>query len=390
MKVRKTNCKEFICLMAVLIFISCEMDKTQVNDISANHHRINKELAIRIANASFNADNSAKKSSEENRLNYEITEVHPIEDENGLVSMYAINFEPKAFIIVSAHLLDVPVLAFSSDRNFDHITARINAGVSDWINHNIERINNLDTEADTNLDTEADSQSLSYIEGMNLMMGSTAQNLETSVENVLLTSSWGQGCPYNKDLEGNCNVYGENYVTGCVATAAAQVMYFWKKPAVYDFGSMEDGYNPFKMDGWMCHHPQDNMPKLFKDIGAGVEMDYGCDESSSYISKIPGYWRSINEYSSAQYINSFDKNIAISELDQGRPIIVAGNFNHDSDDRHAWVIDGHTYVRPNDYFHMNWGWDGAHNGTYIVTSSNGQYESTDFTISSMVYNIHPN
>lgn len=200
----------------------------------------------------------------------------------------------------------------------------------------------------------------------------------------LLTTKWSQGAPYNYQCP-------EGTVTGCVPTAIAQVMNYWKWPKesigklwdgfyfegadfsghVYDWDNMLDNYGQSKnqMGAWAEDTPYnqtqaDAVAKLMADIGKAFGTSYGQPNGSptafwseplvKNFSYEPGI-RTVSAPSAAELVNTLK-----SELDQNRPVLYSG-YPMGEGDGHALVVDGYT---SNDYFHFNYGWSGYCDGFY--------------------------
>lgn len=198
----------------------------------------------------------------------------------------------------------------------------------------------------------------------------------------LLKTKWGQGAPYNNEcwetgsLRPTIGWTPGHAPTGCVATAMAQVMKYHAWPQAYGEGAdayeykwdlMADSY-----DGSESEEAIDQVAKLMKHIGTSVNMQYYASESSASPFAIPnalvgkfGYddatiqklWRDSYGYVELH-------NILYKELAEGRPVIVGGDYP-DSDMGHQFVLDGCT---SDDFFHINWGWNGYCDGYFRLTS----------------------
>ncbi len=207
----------------------------------------------------------------------------------------------------------------------------------------------------------------------------------------LCKSLWGQDYPFNASCP---RVDGRRSVTGCVATAQAQLMFYHQWPLVgqgqhhytppaiakelsvnfseshYDWQNMQadyrvvsgvnnnDGYNKTAIDA---------VAKLMYDVGVATEMKYGADGSSSYLNLAVyslehyfGYEAKIYPRSAFQG-KGFVKKIK-RELDADRPVVFSATLDGSSSG-HAWVIDGYD---ENGYFHCNWGWAGDGNGYFAL------------------------
>ena len=220
----------------------------------------------------------------------------------------------------------------------------------------------------------------------------------------LLSSKWGQENPYNI----NCpSFFGQGQcVTGCVATAMAQIMYYHRAnsvtcttniipaytcestwtidseslqlhvdaiPAgsVIDWDNMLDTYSNSATD-----EQKQAVANLMKYCGAAVKMDYGTNESGSgaYSSDVPYALKSYFGYSEKTVIksrNSFSTDaewdsLIYSELSYSRPVYYCG-MNENTGAGHAFVCDGY---KDNGYYHINWGWVGKYDGYFLLSALN--------------------
>ena len=195
----------------------------------------------------------------------------------------------------------------------------------------------------------------------------------------LMATEWGQNFPYNLKCP---TVDGKRTVTGCVATALAQVLNYncWPK----DYTSSVPAYTTFSKQiympqlepikfGWGSVSLQ-FLSDLMLYCGQAVQMNYGVDESGADVSVIPGLLKTVFGYNDgAQYVvkeNYTDEewdNMMYAEMVGGRPVIYSG-FGEQSTgfSGHAFVIDGYDSGR----YHVNWGWDGQSNGLFMLTGLN--------------------
>ena len=211
----------------------------------------------------------------------------------------------------------------------------------------------------------------------------------------LVTASWSQNSPYNTLLPMLNN--GKQAVAGCVATALAQVLYYWKEPArptsaipaytsqtlqIYmpqlepvDFNwtAMQDTYlsNDTESDGARAAAQL----TLYCDQVMTMDFQYGV--SGAMTSRIPnaistyfGYKRNAH----CEYRENFSTqgwtDLIYSELAQGRPVIYSGSK---ASSGHAFICDGYD---GQGLFHINWGWDGMSNGYYLLNVLNPDAQGT--------------
>lgn len=210
----------------------------------------------------------------------------------------------------------------------------------------------------------------------------------TAVSPLLGDIKWNQSEPYNN----MCPKYdGTNLsATGCVATAMAQVMMYWKYPnelkadineyktythklqvagelkgQKYDWDNMLPTYT----NNNYTQTQADAVAKLMLHCGKAVEMDY--DEESGAIvtpgrlAKYFGYDSDLmldlmrSCFTLAEWTAIIDK-----ELQAKRPILYSGRTTNGG---HQFVCDGSD---GNGLYHINWGWGGYQDGYFDITILN--------------------
>jgi hypothetical protein len=225
----------------------------------------------------------------------------------------------------------------------------------------------------------------------------------------LMTTTWGQGNPYNlltPGVAGSCS----NVLTGCVATAFAQLMRYWSWPH-HGSGAHEYHWNGELLSTTFDHpydwsdmsdqvtilSPQaqkDAVALLMSDLGIATEMDYGCSSSGTgaYADDILGhYFRykdDMQRVSRGNYRASEWFALIKAELDSDPPRLVVFSIFTTDGGGHETVIDGYQ-TGPTDKVHINFGWSGYQDGYYDITHNfNAYYEwRSDFQI--VVTGIEP-
>ena len=219
----------------------------------------------------------------------------------------------------------------------------------------------------------------------------------------LITTHWDQGAPYNnlcpdrKDGGGKC-------LTGCVATAAAQVLYYWHKDLTdvtlaatssYTYGDQAKATRAFpkgtqlKWDlmrtkyGTEPEEYRTAVATLMAVVGGGAGLTYGSSTSGypenciNVFKNIFGMNGGTHKYKD-QGGNDIvsDANWATqlyNELMKKAPILYAGcreykdNNGNTQAEGHAIVIDG--YQANTGLFHFNLGWGGQSDGYFTVARS---------------------
>ncbi|MBP1541426.1 MAG: C10 family peptidase [Prevotella sp.] len=210
----------------------------------------------------------------------------------------------------------------------------------------------------------------------------------------LLSSSWNQNYPYNAQ----CPVFtiGENSypsVTGCVATAMAQVMYYHRCPinttaqipaytssrtvngqtfertlpaipagTAIDWNNMKDYYYNSESDNTSINA----ISTLMLMCGQSVEMSYSPSasgaSSSNVVPALVNYFdyeeETVRLLSRYNYGYTDWQEIIYKELQENRPVYYSGSTTTSG---HAFVCDGYDQ---DDFYHINWGWGGTSDGYF--------------------------
>lgn len=221
----------------------------------------------------------------------------------------------------------------------------------------------------------------------------------TTISPLLGGIEWDQGSPYSALCPSGCPV-------GCVATAMAQVMYYWKYPAqgnnshswTYNSTthSVDFGATTYDWDlMYPKHHSSDSdesnaeVAKLSYHCGVSVDMMWESGGSGSYLERIPyalahyfGYNPKVASTWRTDYTYDQWNEHLIAELEAGRPILFSGTSEEGG---HAFVIDGRN---SKGLYHVNWGWDGYYNGYYDICVLNPTGTGTGATPSANGFSLN--
>ena len=198
----------------------------------------------------------------------------------------------------------------------------------------------------------------------------------------LIESQWTQDDYYNNKCP---TIQGQHCVVGCVATAMAQVMRYWKYPErgtgsnTYlqpDVGLVYANFNvrynwdkmPIALTSRSTREQVNAVAQLNYHCGVAVNMEYGIDGSYAYFHNAHNALIRNFSYSShsrlcymSQYSDEEWKLMLKNEIDASRPIIYAGVTTNE--EGHAFICDG--YDSEGD-FHINWGWGGVYDGFFAI------------------------
>ena len=228
---------------------------------------------------------------------------------------------------------------------------------------------------------------------------------QPKIDPLLGDIAWNQETPYNK----MCPKYegSELSVTGCVATAMAQVMMYYKYPKELkaDIPAYTTATNKLKVNAISKgeEYDWDNMlptytegeynttqanavAKLMFHCGAAVQMDYG-DSSGALLrpedmSTYFGYDADLlQEVYRSVYTLAEWKKILDRELEAKRPIIYGGVRSYERG--HQFVCDGSD---GEGLYHINWGWSGDSDGYFDITLLDPDVRGTGAGTSADGYN----
>ncbi|HNI43974.1 MAG TPA: thiol protease/hemagglutinin PrtT [Chitinophagales bacterium] len=279
--------------------------------------------------------------------------------------------EHTGFIIVAADYAAMPILAFSDESNYTTELSQNVVGFAYLMDGYAKELLSIKNEQ---------MRPTQYI---NTQWQNWENNvhISSSVRSSvlpLISTTWDQGGYYDDACPGGS-------VTGCVATAMAQVMKYWNYPpqgvgshcynennygnlcanfgaTTYNWGAMPNNVTA----------PNSSVATLMYHCGVSVDMDYSPTGSAANVSTNArnafkdyfGYDTNItyvqrSSYSEADWLATLK-----SQLDVGRPMIYRGEG---SSGGHAWVCDGYN---SSNLFHMNWGWGGYLDGYFSINGLN--------------------
>ncbi len=200
----------------------------------------------------------------------------------------------------------------------------------------------------------------------------------TAIE-PLLQTTWNQYAPYNNLCP---EINGQRTLSGCVATALTQIMYYhaWPKEVTTAIpgyttadGLQVEELQPTILE-WDKMPLSENQPdvnnavaKLTRYVGQAVKMGYGTGASGAYTEDVPGAFATYLGYNKGMYVVSRNAcgraewhSLGYEELRYNRPVYYAGAA---PDVGHAFVCDGYD---GNGYYHINWGWGGSSDGYFLL------------------------
>ena len=332
----------------VAVWVSCTLCATSID----------RQQATQLAR-DFMAKNFKSSAARRAAQTISLTSV-----DTGQSLVYAFNVEGGGFVVVAGDDCAPAILGYSETSVMD--PSDMPEGMKDLF--------------------EQYQQEMQYM----IANGLRSASVETLGEEIkpLMTSKWGQGGPYNymcprykiKNKEG---VWVNRLsLTGCVATAMAQILYYHKFPAEItelpgeyynnSKGITVPAFDVSKTLDWDLMLPtygtrnkvggtqeqKDAVAKLLRLVGQSVNMQYTPNNSSAK--------GALTTYSFVNYFNYDASTIKLierrnyaytdwvkmiyQEMVNGRPVLYNGQSNGGG---HAFVVHGYE---KEDLFYINWGW----------------------------------
>ena len=326
----------------------------------------------------------------------------------GIPAVYVFNTtDQRGFVVVAGNDCVDPIIAYSTEGSFD--PNNIPPNMMWWFNGQSQYVayaqnNNVEPSVESLKEWKTlESEALPYF-------GSTKATVQ------LMSSKWNQEPLYNA----MCPIInGGRSVTGCVATAMAQILYYWKYPYVgqystyyfhsitgdiiqADFGNSYYNYDVMvdKLTNSSTQEQINAVALLNFHCGVSVKMDYSPESSGAVSANVPRALYHFFKYEedSLKLINRSDAryyhpnngttanvrdtnwyNDILAQLKMKRPVYYAGAdlTSAGEDARHAFVCDG--YNTTNKFMHFNWGWGGTGTAWCNVYNSKLNTNGYNFT-----------
>jgi len=300
------------------------------------------------------------------------------------VYYYVFNAD-HGFVIVAGDDQAMPILGYSDEVTFNG--KNIPVHVSEWLGGYSSQMKTI---------VESNIAATPEITGKwNVLINNISVSTPQSTNSggtPLLTTTWDQ-LPYYNDLCPFDSVQNRHAVTGCVATAMAQVMKFWSYPATgighHSYGDPTYGTQTANFNGtnyiWSgmpnsVNSANTSVATVMYYCGVSVNMSYGVGESVAYVlaSQSPssycaenalktfwGYDKGLHGILRSSYTDAAWINAVEAEIDGGRPVIYTGTGNGGG---HCFICDG--YRSTDNFLHFNWGWGQLYNGYFSINALN--------------------
>ena len=351
-------------------------------------------------------------------------------------AFYVIARDGEGWVIVAGDDNVPPVLGLSYDGRF--VTENMPANVKwwmDWTKANVRAVFSQTPEVQALWANLIDTKAPDFEDG----------DTRLTVLMDRRTPEWDQG---NNDAEWwvfsddapvfnrFCPLDGTAHaVTGCVATALAEVLAYQSgqpgvtlpskgtgtvggysvtngvAPSLYDLASVDYQYlwsglrglatiDDIKRAITDAKSSGDfslvySLGHLLADLGAVMHADYSADGTSASTGMIPYYMNKHFGFNGQAYYERFTTAYSQeqweaklkNEIDK-RPLIYSGE-DPDNGYAHAFVLDGYGTYNGKNYFHVNYGWGGSNNGYFYLGNFDDGQGHYYYTGHGAVFDFYP-
>jgi hypothetical protein len=303
--------------------------------------------------------------------------------EEGQTVYYVFNVNDQGYVIVSGDDVVKPVIGYSFEGTYSNENLPVQ--MTEWMNNISDQVL---------YHSKRQSQRPPHIQSEWEHLGTADVTSLVSYKGVksvdpLLVTTWDQGAYYNELCPQDPDGPAGRVWAGCVATAMAQVMFYYRFPAhgagnhgyMSDYGylSANFGNTTYQWDEMLTSIHSSNLAiaTLLYHCGIAVNMGYSPGGSGAYSGTAANALISYFKYSPETHMEDKDNysdddwaNLLRNQLDSKMPMYYHG-FGSGG---HAFNVDGY---QPGDYFHFNWGWSGSYNGYFYLNNLNpGSYSFT--------------
>lgn len=295
-------------------------------------------------------------------------------------AFYVFNQSPnQGYVIVSADDRSTPILGYTDEGSFN--IQELPDGLKDLL--------------------KSYEKHISYAVKNNIGK-SRASKQWVDIEPLILTQ-WNQRAPYNNLCPIDPKT-GERSLTGCGATALAQLLYYHQFPnrgknsisyvwnnKTYsaDFSKINFEWDKMKLTYDENTPDVDNaVATLMYYCALSMKSEFTSDDTNSwfdshFLSTYFGYKDEINLLWKKDTSDDEFESIIYKDLQKGLPVYCWAEASEDWS--HLFLIDG---CKKEGLFHMNFGWGGDDDGYYVLTPIDLGWKNMN-NFQCILYNIQP-
>ncbi len=391
----------YVSFFFIIFLFRCKPVDEQVLKIKKGPFEVSLYDAIQVA-SKYDLTSNKSIDSKKARIvtNTDVDKKETIVDENKTPLFHVLNYAKGGFIIISADLRTIPVLAFADKGSFE--TKEIPDGVRQWFDESKDKIkvikkDNKDADPvivkawkeylkeELNLPTKKGGR----VSNTNCYewytTGQFMCHTSTNTYGPFVNTNWGQGGYSTGYLNACPNAnFCNRYNAGCGPVALAQIMRYYQKPGWFSYAGIPNNSsrydcNPSTPDQWELARLM-----IYCGSASGLNSIYGfagTTNTFSYPWNIPNALSNYG-YSGNGSSSDLNMNVVRNEIMSGFPVILWGTSGSitNFENYHIWICDGLYKINYSEYncdthdcntssfeyYDMNWGWHGDFNGWYSV------------------------
>ncbi len=377
--------KKIFAVMTIFIVIlsACPQVFAEPVDIEFARNAGKSFIESEITAGDYTSDDYVRKTRSREILDFfspesEVSKVTPVynDDGTGDISAYVLELEPAGYVVISTDTDIHPLIAYSYSGTFPFEESDDNT-VLHLVKWDMEkRIEAIPSMSEEKL-TENRSR------WTEIKQSSLKREKRSSVTTwgPWMTTAWHQESPYNRYVPVDSYSQNQRAVVGCVATAMAQIIYYWNYPESVSFSSsdsyttdsrrikIDSDYQKYDFPSFtqlnsmlsdiQYNGGEDEIAALCFAAGISVEMDYTYSAGSgAYVSDVYNAFKNKFDYSSANYSGGWsgiNYTTLKSNMQDKKPALL-GISKSNGRDGHAIVADGY---KSSGEYHLNFGWGSA-------------------------------
>lgn len=291
----------------------------------------------------------------------------------GQDTLYYIFNSDNSYVVIAADRRVPPVLAFSDQDSYQEDA--VSPAAQMWFDHYARQLSELKQQPAASTPENPEWERLTQRQPVLRTLDAVAP---------LMQSHWGQSNNYNYACPTDYAGPGNHVVTGCVATAISQLIYYYRFPesGVGTYSYTDSTYGQQSVDyesahydfSAMCDEPttvNTAISQLMYHSGVGMDMHYGTEGSGVYNHSAARVLREHFKFSpETQYVFRDSTNLdwdslILVHLNRNMPVYYAG-WSVPNVDGHGFICDGYQLMDSNYYYHFNFGWDGFRDGYFYT------------------------
>lgn len=264
--------------------------------------------------------------------------------------------QDQGYVVVSGDDRTAPILGYANHGTFD--VDKIPCNMAAWLEGYAEQIKYIQEHPEANV-TRGDV-------------------LTHASVSPLISTQWGQGTPYNNLLP---TYNGQKCVTGCGATAMAQIMNYHGAPSscpdIPAYTTSTHGIAcpalPATTFNWSNMGSNDEVAKLMQYCAFALQADLDPGGTSAYDNMIVaaltgyfGYGSGVQEAYHSTYGEADWDMLIYNEIANSRPVILIGQSP--TAGGHFFILHGYSVSAGVGYYTVNWGWDGFEDGNFLLSA----------------------